>query len=733
MAQQYSLEASNTFVKGLITEAGELTFPKDASVDELNCDLLRTGARRRRLGMAFEASYQESTETVTNSTIITTGTWENVGNEAGTEFLVVQIGSDVIFYEKSTDAFSANRVNTTYISGTAYTLDLTAYERPTTLGSGTAQINVTSINGALIIASPEINTIYITRNISTGAFTVTQIAFKTRDFNWQHSKSGLKGNSFGSTVDDTREYDTYNTGWVPPKGDDALSTFHTSKSKWPALVMPWYAAKDSSGNFSVAEWDKLHAGNTLAVNGHFIRDLYEYNPNDQHISLSALDIYTEDARFKTVCSYAGRVFFSGMENSTDGNGSKVFFSQLLEDDFINIGDLYQVNDPTSEILPDLLDTDGGYVRIPEAYNIKRMHVFGAVLYIFAENGVWSISGVDDVFRANQYSVSKISEDGLAYDNSFASANGRPYWWSSYGIHTLGLQDVTVVSQNISRPTIQTFWQQLSGDQKNSVAGVYDGANNRVLWMYQKDGETVTTKFNHILVFDETIGAFFPWTIEDQTTNTSMIVGAGFYKGLSSNRTIYNVIDSSTNTVVDSSINSVVTVRTGRAYSSSAIKYLVRVGGNNTLTFAELTGIGFKDWGDADYSSYAITAYNFMGNLSFHKNQPYITTFLKTTETGWESDGNNGYVPVRPSSILVSGYWDFKTTPSSSPQQAYRFDRLPVIDTGSLSTWDYPNDVINTRLRIRGRGKVLKLKFESESGKDFHLLGYEGIRATNTRL
>lgn len=732
MAQQYSLEASNTFIKGLITEAGELTFPKDASVDELNCDLLRTGARRRRLGVQFESSYEESTETVTNSTVLHTVTWENVGNEAGTEFLGVQIGSDLIFYEKSTGAFSGSRVTETFISPTEYVLDLTAYERPSTNGAETDKITAASINGALVVASPEINTIYIERDISTGAFTVTEIEFKERDFDWQSPKVDLLSNSAGSSVDVERKYDTYNVGWVPPKGDDALSTFRSSKSKWPALSMPWYAAKDSSGNFSVAEWDKIHSGNTLAVNGHYIVDLYNTN-RDSVSGLSGLAAETEDARFSTVAAYAGRVFYSGMENSTNGNGSKVYFSQLLEDNFTNIGSLYQVNDPTSEIVSDLLDTDGGFIRIPDAYSIKRMHVFGAVLYVFAENGVWSISGVDDVFRATQYSVAKISEEGLAYKHSFVSANGRPYWWSANGINTLGLQETIVVSNNISLPTIQTFWNEIDGTQKSDAIGIYDGSNNRVLWLYPDADETVTTKFNNILLFDETLGAFFPWKISDQASSTSMIVGGDFYKGLSSNRTTYNVIDSSADTVVDASTNDVVVFRTGRAFSSSAIKFLVRVGGTNTLTFAEFTNTDFVDWGDANYTSYAEAAYDFMGNLSFNKNAPYITTYLKSTETGWESNGNGGYDPIRPSSIKVSGYWDFKRSASSTPQQAYRFAQTPIVDTGSLATWDYPKEVIRTRLKIRGKGKVLKLRFDSESGKDFHLLGYEVIHAANTRL
>jgi hypothetical protein len=41
----------NTFVKGLVTEAGPLTYPENASLDEENFVLNRDGSRQRRLGM----------------------------------------------------------------------------------------------------------------------------------------------------------------------------------------------------------------------------------------------------------------------------------------------------------------------------------------------------------------------------------------------------------------------------------------------------------------------------------------------------------------------------------------------------------------------------------------------------------------------------------------------------------------------------------------------------------
>jgi len=63
---------------------------------------------------------------------------------------------------------------------------------------------------------------------------------------------------------------------------------------------------------------------------------------------------------------------------------------------------------------------------------------------------------------------------------------------------------------------------------------------------------------------------------------------------------------------------------------------------------------------------------------------------------------------------VAGKW-------SSPQQSFAY-QTSIYD--KFITEDaYPFEVIDTRLRIRGTGRVLSLRYESEEGKDFNLLGF----------
>ena len=106
--------------------------------------------------------------------------------------------------------------------------------------------------------------------------------------------------------------------------------------------------------------------------------------------------------------------------------------------------------------------------------------------------------------------------------------------------------------------------------------------------------------------------------------------------------------------------------------------------------------------------------------------------MRVTEEGWVASGT-GYDPIRPSSLLVSSYWDFKTTASSAAQQAYRYKQSPVVNPGDLTDFGYPDTIITSRLKIRGTGRSVRLRFESEQGKDFVLVGYGVVNAINQRF
>ena len=769
MAQSLSQKAVNNFVKGLITEAAELTFPEGASVDELNCDLRRDGTRRRRLGAVYENSHTLSSFTLSDSEITATGDWINVGGNADLEFLVLQKGSTLFFYNKGILPYSAQVESNS--------VNLASFQQSGSAGAENAKCQFTSIKGNLVVSSPEINTIAIVYDSSSGAFTVTQVSFEVRDFEFQGDTSTYFDNESSPSQD--RKYDAQNAGWNTGNGAPTDLT--------KRLTHPWYAGKNSSGSYNSGEWEKIYGGTTLTANGHYILDFFTKNRGAAS-GLTGLTKMTdaETSRFRSCVSFSGRVFYAGVDSAE--NAGTILFSKIV-DTVSDLGICHQQNDPTAEYVSDLLDSDGGVIRIPDAVKIQKLYAYQNSLFVFAENGVWQISGVDGVFRASSFSVNRITRVGILQPETFVEAEGVPFWWSRFGIHTLTTDDVSGQGkeQNLTIPTIQSFWDAIDPDAKLKVTAVYDGINKRIYWGYPDASETVESKINNFLILDIPLQAFFPWKISDQTSNTDSVVGLAFFSGYGARPLELDVLANSsaddvltasggsdvnagsfvTSTVyiiktagntdftaVGAANNNVGTVFTATGAGSGtgvateandvtstqiststtgdpAIILICRDGATNKITMGAFTSIGFLDWGDTNYSSFAETGYDFIGDAVTKKNAPYIVTYCRLTETGFTGNPTAGFESIRPSSLKVSAAWDFAENFGTS-QQVYRL-KFPVIpNQDDLTDFDYPDDVITSRIKILGHGRSMRIKYESEQGKDFLLLGWGLIQGRNPR-
>jgi hypothetical protein len=359
--------------------------------------------------------------------------------------------------------------------------------------------------------------------------------------------------------------------------------------------------------------------------------------------------------------------------------------------------------------------------------------WGNSLLVFAENGVWEISGVDGVFKATEFSISRVrGAVGLTNPTTLVDAEGSPFWWATTGIFTVRKGEVSQVTEgvDISQPTVQTFWEAIPGDQRNDAVGVFDDQNKRVFWLYGNDSVT-QFKYNKVLILDIPLQAFYPWAFEDESANTNYVVGMSYFSGLGATEITEDVtVDSVTVTAdgIDVTVTQSVAVTTG----TTEIKFLVRDGDTGSLSFATITNTGFLDWTTEDYLSFAETGFDFEDDLTTYKHGVYITTYFDRTETGFTGNETDGYAPINSSSCLLIAFWDLRVN-SSSSQQAYRLLVPVIVDTGDLTTFNYPYSSIITRNRIRGKGRNLKLRFESTTGKDFQLQGYEVVNAKNQGL
>jgi hypothetical protein len=804
LPQQINLKPVNTFNKGLITEATVMTFPEGASSDELNCDLLKNGARQRRRGLEFEDNYQSSSFAVSSGAFVHKQTWANVSGLGGTEFLVVQVNNIVYFYDKSSVTTSANQKS--------FSINLYDYDVGNSFDAATSPITCSSIIGYLVITSPAIDPIKVEYNSTSDSIVVSKIKIEIRDFEYLNLSAGISSIartsnvvtvttatahalSIGNTVEveaglsqfngsftvasvptstsftyslagtnlttttttgtvtrpidpdfrplsitNNYQYDLYNMGWTEngryangSSGTERATPYifwFTSNHGWNRSDYPprskpyWIGISATNGYLDESQYLNTATGNTLAPNGHYILEFFAQNRSGVS-GISGLTTVLENARFTTTAAYAGRVWYAGLNSAK--NGGKIFYSQVIEgkEDF---GKCYQKADPVSQDSPGVVDSDGGYIIIPDISDIKALYPSGSILYVLASNGVWAIGGVDQVFKATEYYVSKISNFGIVNQRTLVDVSGTPVYWGVSGIYAITVEvdkpAVTSISDNI-----KTLYDGISNSIKSSATSVFDRLNNRIYWMYASSDEAVSNKKNKILVLDMTLQAFFPWTVSDTTGTTPYILDAFYLSGLGSESTDFNIL-AGVDTVI-AGTDTVIQTFSGSSTAPTEIKFIVRTS-TGYLTFAEFTSRDFLDWGSADYSSYAETGYDFYGSATLKKNTPYITTYLKRTEQNFVVDGA-GYTVDYPSSCQFLTKWDLSVDNSrwGTQQQIYRLMNYPVVNPSNL-TFSYPYDTIVCRTKIRGKGRVMRMRFESEQGKDFYLIGWEIVSGTNPR-
>lgn len=749
----------NTFIAGLITEAGPLTFPENATTDEENCELFAKGNRRRRLGADLEDNFTLSTQAVVldswNSYAISTNEWKTVGGDGSLNFLVLQIGPTLYFYDLAIVPLSSRQKT--------FTIDLNNFKVSGATLIEREVVRVESGKGLLFVSGRKIESFFVEYKSDTDTIISTQIDIEIRDF--EGVDDSLEPDEEPTTLSDEHSYNLKNQGWVSPGGTVAnpVTTYFTSQSKYPPNSKQWWTAKNATDDFDAPTLTKFFTGKTLAPKGHFI--LKAFNKDRNTISGGSgitAEIITE--RPTALAFFTGRIWWTGVSGSkVNGN---IYFNQILEGT-TNIGRCYQINDPTSEDLNSLLSSDGGVIVIPEIGSVLKMFPMQGALIILADNGVWSISGPDGSFKATDFIVSKISSIGIDGAESVVDVEGVPVWWGKTGINTVTQNEVTfkfgVV--NLSKDTVQTFYEEIPSLSKVDAVGNYDQISKKVSWLYRSvaaEDDRNRFRFDKILVLDTRLGAFIPGGIVTFSSSPYYIGGSFNTSVIGSAIESSNVIDGTSN-VVDGTGN-VIDADSIIVGSRSFVKYLVFTEGVTEAkwSFGGFTNTGFKDWISVDgvgvdYLSFFETGDELMQDIQREKQATYIHVFFNRTELSYEDLSYETW--IRPSGCFMQAQWDWSDHSNSAkfgPKvQVYRFvkrvndvvldgvdividgtDQIFAANTylpGSGTDFNSGFPVTVTKNKVRGNGKALKLRFESETGKDFDLLGWAINFSGNTAV
>lgn len=731
-----STKEYNNFVGGIITEASPLTFPANASKDEENFLLTRKGTRLRRLGINYENDYTKINPAGPAANDRRQAYfWKGAGGSDDKNFVVVQWGRYIYFHpyhDASGDSISANASIFTYDIG---------------VSRGSTLVGFASGNGNLfmghLLENPEVFTFDGASTITSSTYTVD-----IRDFFGVEESPALDiidrpttvGTDYNN-ISNTHHYNLRNQGWLGygHLQQDLIQTF-AGDPKWVlgaltysfpsnADIATTFYTPDSAGLTPVTQLLDRNFGTSEAPKGAMVINAFargtgrkaaidkiETDLSAGAYSTAAIAAWSTisdstTARPTVLGFYAGRVWHSGLSYQLTGGDSKspnyqgyVFFSQSIKNED-SYGKCYQAQDPTSSELNELLADDGGYINIVEASGIKKLLPVGNSLVVFASNGVWGIGGAgDSAFAADTFEVYKISNSGILGPQCVTNTPTGAVYFGEGGIYSVEPSQATgrLVSVSVSERTIQTLYNQIPLSSKQNAKLSYDPSTHNVTCMYSAAAPS-STFLDHtdtMLILNTSIGSYYTHTLSSLAADSPMVSGA------------------------------IVTNRIYDLREQSQTKFFSYIPTGTDYTFSEFTNTGFKDWQTedavgADYTSFVDTGYEILNDTQRDKWASYVTINCALTEETYIDNGSGEAVLDNQSSCKFQAKWGFTNNVSSGKwtnlSQAYRFLRAYGGDIGD--SFDYGEEVITTKNRIRGQGKALSMRFESESGKDLQLLGW----------
>lgn len=574
MARNAGTTLENGAIQGLITEATGINFPEKAVAECWNVRFEKTGNITRRLGYAYEADVTSIIGAGGNTGVCKSYLWRAVGKDGSRTFLVIQTGSVISFYEPDDNGNFSTGVKPFAIELNAYKTELAG------VTVADAEAGISSGNGKLFINHPYCDPIYVNYNSTTNNISVTKYQLKVRDMDGVDD--GLDPGQRPGSLTNLHKYNLYNQGWDQgkvngPRGsrDTPLNIWHSVLGKWPSNSDVWWYAKgvnhDGEEGLFRNGIELISQSTGFAPKGHYLYNAF--NMDRSGVSgISGIPGRTSEGYRPSTCAFfAGRIFYAGVPHP-DYQG-KVYYTQIIEGD-INIGRCYQANDPTSEQLSDLLDTDGGEIKVTGMGKVAFMIEAGNSLILFANNGIWAISGSGAEgtgFTATDFSVKKIANIGTEATSSFVNVEGTPVWWNFDGIWTLAEGGV----QSLTNDTIRTFIQnEIPGISRKYVQGAYNPLKQTIQWLWKSETPTDIAdayRYDRILEFNIQTKAFYPhsWNVSDQAFSTIFCATDITVTSVENENVITSYGEIVTNIAEDPVTSAVVT---NVDYTSSEFKY-----------------------------------------------------------------------------------------------------------------------------------------------------------------
>lgn len=738
-------KAYRTFVNGFITEATGLTFPENSCRDIDNCDIELKGPVRRRLGLNEEPGGFSLFGSVDPAHAVTAHPWPSPGGKSELNFIGIQVGSQFAILDWDNEAVSSQAAIQQELSVGGNVIDVTqfAYDGATTSDISRSPLQAASGLGKLWVAGAKIKPFYVEYDTAARQLNARPVGYDPvnpalangrlaiRDFNGVPDGIAVDTQPAGLLQD--HRYNLYNQGWT----DTQINAYQAATGVYPSNAQQWILGKNELDDFDPNLLRKQDIGNSPAPKGRAVLDALLGSRSGIFPGVDPGPTHNEkaDSSFLTVAFFAGRVWFSGDANPKRSNG--VYFSKTISTPS-DSGFFAQENDPTSEHFPDLLPTDGGVLYIAEAANIQKLVPFGAGLLVMASNGVWFIYGGEGGFTADNFSVEKISSTGIVGPSTVALTDQLVAFFAENSIHTIAQPESGVLPTvtDIAQAKIFSFYGTIDPAARSRAQATFDVISKKIFWSYLDKPDytypTLQSAYNRMLVLDTRTGAFTKYSF-GSSDSPLFYNGPAFPKRrLTVPQTLEEVVVEGSGTVLTTALEPVVLFEQADSTNDFLNSIKVTTVTSAGLRICEFYDLNFRDYRTMvtippqSYVSYVITGDETIGDLQRHKQATFLHSFFQRTETGFQVDSVGTLLPENPSGCTVVAQWDWHNTSTggrwSNPQRAYRY-RRPYNPVDATDPFDTGEEIVYTKLKIRGKGRSLSLKYESVEQTDFQLLGY----------
>lgn len=520
---------------------------------------------------------------------------------------------------------------------------------------------------------------------------------------------------------------------------------HTSASNnEPRVGANWetfweFIRKESSTftSFALGKWRGAENPLWVTATSYVDASTPTYNTSVQKVTWA--NALGHAAGFQAGTMSQGRLWLANIP----GERNTLYFSQSIIED-VNYTRMYQFADPLNPDDPDVVDTDGGRIRLTAASEIVGVVDFLGGVLVLATNGLWYINGDDGFFRANRYNIKKISNDGCVGPFAWSAVENNIVYGATSGIYSISLDEISnqpVVTELSAK--IKDFWRDIPATQREISEFSYNPGDFRMHiainfrsenWFTSRNPYIQATRKRDMLIFHTKLGAWYKYSLSEDPDADKLTIGglfnmvanlSGFEPVTVGGEDVTVDLVVVTNPLDRSSANTVTGLLLMKQNSNTMDWSIGHTGDNNLVDFE-------KSASDQETNDAFIQSVPQLFSDAGHRKQlPYLYTMFELVEDGF--DITTGLF-TNPGGCLYRVIWDWATSDVSpkwgQARQAYKPTKFNfVTEDGQL----YPHSVVKNRFRVRGSGSALTFRFESDGVKDFHLLGWQANLTVSPRV